>query len=206
MGDQMGFEQRDIRASAGGLRLASQISAPGRAAAFGAALMARYGLRPLYQPAPGFVLRRDRPLLNIHTAQQHTRVRLAPRIEFTLVQRLLDRGERLEAVQGPGRMAPAVPPGPPTTARFNEVAPPRRVPRPILPVPRVMRRTIVVAKTDGQQPAAVGPAPAQPHRGPVVGGPGPVEALAVDVNHLTNQVIQAIDRRIVAQRERLGRI
>ncbi len=28
----------------------------------------------------------------------------------------------------------------------------------------------------------------------------------IDLNHLTNHVIQAIDRRIIAQRERLGRI
>jgi hypothetical protein len=32
------------------------------------------------------------------------------------------------------------------------------------------------------------------------------EANPVDVNRLTEQVIQAIDRRIIAQRERLGRI
>jgi hypothetical protein len=36
-----------------------------------------------------------------------------------------------------------------------------------------------------------------------MGAPAPA---AIDVHRLTDQVIQAIDRRIVAQRERLGRI
>jgi hypothetical protein len=37
--------------------------------------------------------------------------------------------------------------------------------------------------------------------------PGPVQnPNGIDLNHLTDQVIQAIDRRLIAQRERVGRI
>jgi hypothetical protein len=63
----------------------------------------------------------------------------------------------------------------------------------------IMERTASARAADGAKPEGRRESQAlQP-------GPRAPEA-AIDVNRLTEQVIQAIDRRIVAQRERLGRL
>jgi hypothetical protein len=79
-------------------------------------------------------------------------------------------------------------------------------------VERTMRRTALTVApelTTAARPEATRrteperqPWPAWPPRPDVL---PPAAAPAVDINRLTDQVMQTIDRRIVAQRERLGR-
>jgi hypothetical protein len=76
------------------------------------------------------------------------------------------------------------------------------------PMPRVLRRMAPVSFS----PEAVETGPVQSSMRSAnrhVTGPGPgspvMAAPTIDVDRLTEQVIQGIDRRIIAQRERLGR-
>lgn len=76
----------------------------------------------------------------------------------------------------------------------------------VQPVPRIVRR---LAPVEADQVASMRPAEgSRPVRGEGLRATGtsprPPEQV-IDVNRLTDQVIQAIDRRIIAQRERLGR-
>lgn len=105
-----------------------------------------------------------------------------------LVERLVARGERLE---------------PHLHAEPNLDEPPGRP----LPVPPPLRLLPRMAVQPGAQaaPASLESIPPAFRRPEVPTRPGPEELLAdIDVNRLTDQVIQAIDRRVIAQRERLG--
>lgn len=65
-------------------------------------------------------------------------------------------------------------------------------------------QTLVEQENSSQRAKRLG---AEPEPLPIIRGSkqGQPEA-ALDVNHLAERVIQAIDRRIIAQRERLGRV
>lgn len=129
-----------------------------------------------------------------------------------LARRLVARGERIEAA-APGTWPVARPvatAGPRSVERPADVPELTSMPPPLLPVLRVVHRPPGVPgqsepgrlsnmATPGAHSAETTTRPGWPA---VPGRDGP----AVDLNHLTDQVIQAIDRRIIAHRERLGRI
>ncbi len=84
---------------------------------------------------------------------------------------------------------------------------------PVQPVPRILRRPAAVATMEGTTPGAertgFGAAGQVPSTGtrttaPSRGDDAVLEA--IDVNRLTDRIVQTIDRRIIAQRERLGRL
>lgn len=88
----------------------------------------------------------------------------------------------------------------PTTAVPAGMAPPR-----LRPVPRVLRRPVATAATepDGRQPALR--ASSSGKRSPAYGreeAPPP----AVNIGDVTNQVLQQLDRRLQAHRERHGQV
>lgn len=85
----------------------------------------------------------------------------------------------------------------------------------IAPVPRVMRRAVTPAaagRVAVAAPAAVAPAQMPAHAIPIhaAAAPAPAPSAAVvplaEVERITDQVVAAIDRRIAARRERLGRV
>jgi hypothetical protein len=115
----------------------------------------------------------------------------------------------------PHRRRPAVPPAPERVVRTT-VHELRRVVRaaprqaPAQPTPKVVRAAVPVARTASRAEVArpaPGPAPwpdtpmAVPTAGPEAATP-----LAADLDELTVQVLRRIERRAVAQRERLGRV
>lgn len=99
------------------------------------------------------------------------------------------------ALASPG--APPQPGAPPP----HPGAPPAALALP--PVPRVVQRPAPAAAGSGAAQAAH--APAAPSGLRYWGEPPPAAALAVNVEQLTDQVIRAIDQRVVAARERLGK-
>jgi hypothetical protein len=81
---------------------------------------------------------------------------------------------------------------------------------PAQPVPRVLRRPMAPSNEQERDVARVKtgrrPRPEQRWSGAPALVPEPGDMSAGEVNRLTDRVIQAIDRRIIAERERLGRI
>ena len=194
----------DMRVSAPGLGNLQPFTPAVPAVEIAVDMMSRYETRPLPYPAAAFVLRNDRPLYFINTQSRNTHVQLAPRLALSLATRLIRRTERVEA--GSSQKQP-----PEVGSLIGQLVPlPNSQPAmPELgaffsPIPKEVRR----------------PAPRQSHNGagqttrPPNGTTGdgqrmppPAAAQApLDVNRLTDQVIQNIDRRIVAQRERLGKV
>jgi hypothetical protein len=114
-------------------------------------------------------------------------------------RQVISRGWRVENLQTIYRTLPeqmATAPGPanyPTTR----------------PVPRVLRRSPQEggAKDQDQAFKSSRPSGPTPFRTPASGfGPAPPNSPPIDMNQLTNQVMQAIDRRLLAYRERIGRV
>lgn len=89
----------------------------------------------------------------------------------------------------------------------TEVAMPARVELPVMePVPKVFRRAKPIVNESGiSSPSGHGARATPQEDKPVTKLASPLAA-AIDVNRLADQVIQTIDRRIVAQRERMGRL
>jgi hypothetical protein len=151
-----------------------------------------------------FVYQRLQLAINVSAVDRRTFVRLAPRLAWTLVARLQARGERIEAGPGGGRPAVAAPPLPGTVAMGREA--PQGQPRiPYLPpVTRIVHKLQEEPSPVVRRPSSVVPATqewqseATPQRERTHAPP------PVDVNRLTDQVIQAIDHRIIAERERRG--
>jgi len=108
----------------------------------------------------------------------------------TIVNRLVRRGVRVETVGAP---RPQLPQSEGNTAEAAR------------PVPRVVRRSGAMQAGDEQPPAAGAFAATSSPRLAIAQVPGHGEP-PLDLNHLTDQVVQAIDRRIIAQRERMGRV
>jgi hypothetical protein len=123
------------------------------------------------------------------------------RVERTLREQLVHdlsaRGTRIDAVATPGSLTPS---------GFNNApSPGTRGNLPLArPVSRVVRRSVSVFTPDDRGLPAETPM-TPPGRRPVASRTYPPAPTPMDVNRLTDQVIQAIDRRIIAQRERLGR-
>lgn len=108
----------------------------------------------------------------------------------TIVNRLVRRGVRVETV---GTPRPQLPQSEGSMAEATR------------PVQRVVRRTAAAMSGDNPPTAAETFAAASRPRPAMAQVPGHGEP-PLDLNRLTDQVVQAIDRRIIAQRERLGRV
>jgi hypothetical protein len=108
----------------------------------------------------------------------------------TIVNRLVRRGVRVETV---GTPRPQLPQFEGSTAEAMR------------PVPRIVRRTAAAMSGDNPPTAAETFAVTSSPRPAMAQVPGHGEP-PLDLNSLTDQVVQAIDRRIIAQRERLGRV
>ena len=167
----------------------------------------------------------ERPLVRlVRRVQRQTQVETVATVR--LVQRLLTRGERRETIARPGPPR-RTPPGRTTVPRWDEEGPVHaplvRLARPrfeddggpkgsvsiVQAVPRVVQRRAAVAPDPGrtspgtETPMTMGQAFVRPGAGVGARATGPPP---VDVNRLTDQVMQTIDRRILAYRERRGRV
>lgn len=157
---------------------------------------------------------RPRLILAAHVPQRSAEpIAARPATRSVLRLRVVERGERLvERVSARGVRADAGPPGADGTpgrpaAPAPALAPPRAAQSPL--------RTVVVqraapAPARGAEPAAALAPPSVadlrsaaelPLRAAAPAGDG-----GLDLARVTDQVIAAIDRRIVVQRERLGRV
>jgi hypothetical protein len=129
-----------------------------------------------------------------------------------LGRRLLARGERVEVFGRPGVGHGRLPGTP--AARHGEsgqqagehLAWPKPAPRP----PAMVFRRPGVAPKDPATSAWEGAPGLEPYPAPPLAhntrAPGPPQALAMDVNRLTDQVITTLDQRLAAWRERMGRM
>jgi len=161
---------------------------------------------PLIWQAPGPVPEHRQIETLIHHLQAQRRIEVVPTEQ--LVYRLMNRGERIEAVAAPrARLSQPAP------HRSAQNRPAWTVIPPVKPVPRVVRRPAVVTIADGQPLTPATNVAVSGQRPVVTSGTGqagrgqPAMNLGpMDINHLTDHVIQAIDQRIIAQRERMGRI
>ena len=139
----------------------------------------------------------------------HRREQVELSVRMQTTQRLLKRSARVKAVAAPGSQ-----PAPRTHISTPRALPSPGAPDPITraarPVQRVVRRA-----TNGRADAQDGrPNPAarpdvHPEASFAASGRSPVAAPvapAVDITRVTEQVMQQIDRRILAHRERTGRI
>jgi hypothetical protein len=148
---------------------------------------------------PASRLRSDREVRTLMTVVRGAE----PPVAEQLVRRLLARGRRVEAAPSADRAR--VRQGLWLESAGDEVP---AVPVPaVRPVPRILRQA---APADVGRAAMPGTdeseRPAHREEPPTTGVPPRPPDPAIDLNRLTDEVIQAIDRRIVAQRERLGRI
>ena len=279
-GDRLRLIHRDVRVTAGGLRLARHMAPGSRVGEFARAILGRYRGQSLRWPRLGLVFRQDQPGATVQAVYHRTQMRLAPRLALRVLtwprphptdaqpasapapghpasvlrlKRRLDTGSAapvsastpvwptpklkravetilvMSAVGRPGR-APrpelrlasrAV--WPPDTGPLQEHRRPevdaveqlvrrlatRRVQMPPLqPVPKVVHRTAsivvgpeaVTSMFEAQRAASRNPFSMAGNR---LQTP---DLLPIDFNRLTDQVVQAIDRRIIAHRERMGRV
>lgn len=203
---QPGWPGRELRSSALPLaRRCTPIEASGsQTGNDAAALVFTRPLASLVQPAVQAVRRPASVPRVVYHARLYER-RERTKVE-QLVHRLVNRASRLE----PGHSESAGTSPPVGQAQVDSgtgqaspsSAPPQR------PVPRIVRRPgWVVDKAeaahsedrgDWQNPRRLFPAREM--------GRQPAETPVVDVGYLTRQVMQAIDRHVVANRERMGRI
>jgi len=140
-----------------------------------------------------------------HRLNHAQRLRLAVSIKTATIERLatrlIARGERVEGVQedtpGNSRRAKAV--------VIDGAAPARLSASALAPVEKVVRRSKAAETERKISSRSVEVASAEPRGQTKAINPGrQPTGVTIDVNRLTDQVIQAIDRRIIAQRERMG--
>jgi hypothetical protein len=135
-------------------------------------------------------------------------VHFAPRLELTVLSgasaSALPQPRLAATVRGERVEAPAAPAGLPTVPDFFRT--PAITPPPFRPVPRTVRQPIAAAPAGDHPPATDEPAAARRPARALTGQPNAYVPGPIDVNRLTDEVVRAIDRRIVAQRERLGRV
>ncbi len=103
----------------------------------------------------------------------------------TLVEHVVSRRRRIEA-----------------DAAFSPDKPQQK------PIAKVLRRErgLAIQKPDGPKAEVYEPTPSAEYRYQRSSAITPASTPAIDVNQLTDEVIRSIDRRIIAQRERLGRV
>jgi hypothetical protein len=168
--------------------------------------MERYGARVIGRQGITFGYARLRPAVNLTAVDRRMSLHLAPRLAWTLVTRLQSRGERVEAGSKVGRAAVVAPIRAGAVVAGEEASVPWRPPS-VPPMPRIVRRARAEA-TDDERPRTTNRPKGEEWEADVAlrGQRPPAPTPAVDVNRLTESVIQAIDRRIIAQRERMGRM
>jgi hypothetical protein len=240
---------RDIRISAGDLRVPALPAPRSRAAAFAETIRRRHGSTPVLMRPLEQVFRRGWFEVHRNMTSQRIWVNVVPHltvrlrsannllattgtcerpVETHIIRRPLMHLQReqreietfaqrfatrqLRASSGAGNPVDTAVHRDATAARAIPKAGAQAVTRTrlIRPVPRVVRRTPVPAQQEssehmrhvGQPPAAK----PDSWRSGSAGGEARNAPTTFDVNRLTEQVVQAIDRRIIAQRERLGRI
>ena len=187
------------------------LAAVSRHARFAERIAGRYAPRSLQRQARlSMTFARRWTLQTFMQRHWHRSVLMvAPRIEIRLqaTRRVIasggPSGETPLAVSSPRRLNP-VRLMAETLIEYVKARSRRIEPTPIeRHVPRVVRRMAPVSFS----PEAVDARPVQPSMHPANRhGTSPVTAApALDMDRLTEQVIQGIDRRIIAQRERLGR-
>jgi hypothetical protein len=195
---------RDVRVTKAGIRSVLFRNAAG----FAQAIVRRYDAWQRYWPSLALIFRQAAPGHIIHSSSYQTHSHLVLRMSLELVQHLFTRGERTNAV--------AVRDNSVATAAGSSLREPetsKRAPRSpfsseIRPVLRVFRRSpaIRTAREVVSSPAIVESAAPRITAHPRDNRSRVADIPAVEVSRLTDQVIQAIDRRIIAQRERLGRV
>ena len=134
----------------------------------------------------------------IKTEVRRENRRIERAVTEEVVRRLVTRGERIEPpapAKGPVIARPEAkrPTGPtvePVRSRSARAMP---------PVPRITRRPAAIG-AERTGPTAESHRPAVPSE-----QPGP-ELAPADLNRLTDQVVRTIDQRMIAHRERMGRI
>lgn len=160
---------------------------------------------------PALVWEPLRPsLLHARTERVLQRVQRLERVQERhseqLVHHLLGRAQAIDAVAPPG--APVFHAGGPTRQNGALTAAVLRTAPAVPPVARIVRRPPPALVTEDVSPrTAVGRAAAAPL---AVDGfsvrPSLPAAAPVDINRITDQVVQTLDRRLLAFRERTGRI
>lgn len=111
-----------------------------------------------------------------------------------LVQRLVERTTRMETVAVSRLLAPVLTPPPPTMELAT-----------VQPVPQVVRRARVAAEVAAESIASEPARSIATSNLPAAAGFSQPAPPPIDVNRLTEQVMQTIDRRLLAYRERRGR-
>jgi hypothetical protein len=184
-------------------------------------------MRPIYHQVQMHVA----PRLNLTVAGATTLLhkRSIERVERTLREQLVHylgmRGTRIDAVATQGSLTASAfnkASSPGSRTRIEAVATQRsltasdleKAPSPgtnadfplARPVPRVVRRPTPASGPDDLRLTAETPMTRPGPRPVVASRTNSAAPSPIDVNRLTDQVIQTIDRRIVAQRERLGRV
>ncbi|MBL8298425.1 MAG: hypothetical protein JNN30_08770 [Rhodanobacteraceae bacterium] len=136
-----------------------------------------------------------------------------PSTRIATVERILARGMRVDALRGVALPAPQLNAHVITATALPVVSATSAAPVPPLvaaAVPRVLRRNPEAAMSAASRavpagamsPAAIGSTPATgASSNASVAAP-----FALDVEHLAERVVRVIDRRLVAARERLGRV
>lgn len=125
------------------------------------------------------------------------------------IHQLNARAQRLESVAAPGQPpAQAIPTRRP--GAWPTADPPPPVPR-VRAVPRVLHRPDARSAAAEQETATAVAAhhpafPPPPTWSPATASSPSLPAAAIDVNHLTDQIMRNIDHRIIAYRERTGRM
>jgi hypothetical protein len=210
-----------LRVSSGGARLAHQAAMHSGVSAFVQAIMERYTGWQTHWPSLDLVLRQNPSGMTMAPIYHQVQMQVVPRLNLTiqgetlirhqqsiervertlraqLVQSLSTRGTRIEAVATQGGL---------TANGFNNTpSPGMGAALPLArPISKAVRRPVAEPAPDNRRLAA-DISMTLPGRRPIVAGrTDPPAPAAIDMNRLTDQVIQAIDRRIIAQRERLGR-
>jgi len=144
--------------------------------------------------------------LELLVSELHQRQQLDRVTSEQICQRIVQRSQRSEAFSVPGSRA-AQPehsnPSDQVAASMHRTAASTAA----RPVPRVVRRQGLVQTTGAATPAQAAGQPMQApfHVQRSTFGQAPVTPAAIDINRLTEQVVQQIDRRILAYRERTGR-
>lgn len=223
---------REIRVTATGLRLALLPPAGGHAAALAQAIHERWGATVGRWPLAGLVWRQQHPALLLQPHYRQVALHLAPRLAVALLQQVTQQvsyhpvlrtvvhTERIEPGRRPQGTLPTPSPRSQPPADMAAQSPARPATPVPSPVPRIVLHQHTVEQRAARQEAAV--QPGQPGRwealtpaaaGRLQSGPAqpaaPVRLAdlpAVDVDRLADQVIKSIDRRIIAQRERLGKV
>jgi len=202
--------RKGVRVGASYFRAGSWMAVGERSREFAVRILARLWVRRLDWPLLRIVFREQKPRFVWNTVIHRNRLHLAPRIALTVVcapgqseaqrqwvgQRAASHGKRIE----PTAVSPAV-----VGAIARSVEAEGQLVPGLLQAPLIepVRQTVRRPGSDPRISEAVRKPVFNPSPSRVPSQFGDGEQ--IDVNRLTDQVIRAIDHRILAQRERLGR-